>query len=65
MKTYEIFFEIYGKKLKTTIEANSIDMAKAIIKDKIRFDKITELKSNNNDNNDLLDQMLNMFGMKK
>lgn len=63
MKKYEILFEIYGKKLKTTIEANSEEKAKEIVKNKIRFDKITELKSNNSD--DIVDQMLNMFGMKK
>ena len=64
MKTYEILFEIYGKKLKTTIEANSEEKAKEIVNNKIRFNKITELKSNNNDNG-ILDQMMNMFGMKK
>ncbi len=62
MKKYEIFFEIYGKKLKTTIEANSEEKAKEIVKNKIRFDKITELKSKDDD---IVDQMLNMFGIKK
>ena len=61
MKKYEILFEIYGKKLKTTVEANSEEKAKEILKNKIRFDKITELKSND----DVIDQFMNMFGMKK
>ena len=30
MKKYEILFEVYGKKLKTTIEANSEEKAKEI-----------------------------------
>jgi hypothetical protein len=62
MKKFEIFFEIYGKKLKTTIEANSEEKAKEIVKNKIRFDKITELKSNDDD---IVDRMMGMFGMKK
>lgn len=62
MKKYEILFEVYGKKLKTTIEANSEEKAKEIVKNKIRFDKITELRTKDDD---ILDQMMGMFGMKK
>ena len=62
MKKYERLFEVYGKKLKNTIEANSEEKAKENVKNKIRFDKITELRTKDDD---ILDQMMGMFGMKK
>lgn len=42
MKKYVIYFQLYGKKLKTTIKASSMESAKEIIKSKIIFDKIEE-----------------------
>lgn len=39
-KTYIIYFEIFGKKMKTTIDANSQKEAKQKVKDKIIFHKI-------------------------
>ena len=38
--TFIIYFEIFGKKLKTTIKAPSKDVARQIVKDKIIFHKI-------------------------
>jgi hypothetical protein len=40
MKKYEIYFELFGKKMKTTITAPTKDVAKQIVKDKIIFHKI-------------------------
>ena len=37
---YIVFFEIYGKLLKTTVDAENIDEAKKIVVDKINFHKI-------------------------
>jgi len=56
MKTFEVLFEIYGKKLKTTISAKSKDDAKTKIKDKIIFHKISE--------NENIDFLKNIFGIK-
>ncbi len=39
-KEFKIFFEIYGKKLQTTISAKSEDKAKELIRSKIIFHKI-------------------------
>lgn len=39
-KKYILFFELYGKKMKTVIEARSASDAKNILKDKIIFHKI-------------------------
>jgi len=47
MKEYTVYFEIFGKKLKTTLKAHSRSEAKNIIKDKIVFNVIKE-----NDNNE-------------
>ena len=40
MKTYKVYFEIYGKKLKIDIKANSLSEAMAKVKDSIIFHKI-------------------------
>ena len=37
---YTIYFELFGKKMKTTIDAKSIEDAKQKVKDKILFHKI-------------------------
>lgn len=42
MKKYTIYFEIFGKRLKTTIEANSEDDAKYKLYGKIVFYKVEE-----------------------
>lgn len=39
---YTVYFEIYGKKMKATIEANSEKEAKELIKNKIKFHKIED-----------------------
>ena len=54
MKTYTIYFEIYGKKMKTVVSAYNEEEAKLHIRNKINFNKITckdsfaeELKKDN------------------
>jgi hypothetical protein len=39
--TFTVYFEIFGKKLKTTIEANSEEDAKYKVMGKIKWHKIT------------------------
>lgn len=56
MKQYTIYFEIFGKKMKTTIYADSIADAKNKLKEKIIFHKIEE--------NNPIDFLQNLFGMK-
>lgn len=56
MKQYTIYFEIFGKKMKTTIYADSKIEAQKKLKDKIIFYKIKE--------NNPLDFLQNIFGMK-
>ena len=42
MKTYKIYFEVYGHKMKTTVQAKNETEAKELVKNKIKFLKITE-----------------------
>lgn len=44
MKEYTVYFEIYGKKMKTTIFAENESNAKQVIARKIIFHKIEEVK---------------------
>lgn len=37
MKSYTVYFELFGRKMKTTVEAESAIKAKEIIKSKIVF----------------------------
>ena len=45
-KKYTVYFELYGKKMKTVVDARDTIDAKNIIKDKIIFHKIEADKSN-------------------
>lgn len=40
MAKYKVYFEIYGKKMRTSIEAKSAEHAKELIRSKIQFNHI-------------------------
>jgi len=69
MKNYTIYFEIFGKKLKTDIIAENELKAKEIIRDKIIFNKI-EINNNNDDStnntekSEVVDFLLSFFNKK-
>jgi len=56
MKTYTIYFEFYGKKMKTTVQAENREQAKNIIKNKVIFIQIDE-------KDETLDKLKNIFGI--
>jgi hypothetical protein len=60
MKAYKIYFEIFGKKMKYEVEAESKNDAINKLKNKISIIKIDE--GINDD--DVLENLKNMFGMK-
>jgi hypothetical protein len=60
MKIYKIYFEIFGKKMKYEVEAESKNDAINKLKNKINIIKIDE--EINDD--DVLENLKNMFGMK-
>ena len=45
MKEYKVYFEIFGKKMKTTVLAANKEVAKAQIKNKINFILVQEVKN--------------------
>ena len=42
MKTYDVYFELYGKKLKTTVTAENKYEAMEIVRQKLVFVKVVE-----------------------
>jgi hypothetical protein len=66
MKKYDVYFEIYGKKMKAKVFADSMTEAKMKITEKIIFHKIVPNPNDEfNEASDILDQMSDMFGFKK
>lgn len=61
MKDFIIYFELYGKKMKTTIPAQTEDQAKQILKDKIIFHKVQEKEKYNPVDDDWLNKFLDML----
>jgi hypothetical protein len=61
MENYTVYFEIFGKKLKTTILAESEEKAKQEIFNKIIFYKIEK----DDKNNDIFNNIMNILGCKK
>lgn len=63
---YTVYFEIFGKKMKTTVEAKSEEDAKykvmGALMNKIVWGEITPEMP---DDNGMLDHLKDMFGMKK
>jgi len=53
---YTVYFEIYGKKMKAEITAESETHAKQIIRDKILFHKVRR-------KDDILNNLYSIFGM--
>lgn len=71
MENFIIYFELYGKKMKTTVLAYNETDAKKVVQEKIIFHKI--VKKINNDFNDedikdflgddnIFDNLMNIFG---
>lgn len=62
---YKVFFQLYGKKMKVAIEAESNEDAKNIIKNSIQFDKVVPTNDYKTDfPQPDLDHLKNIFGMK-
>jgi hypothetical protein len=64
MKIYKIYFEIFGKKMKYEVEAESKNDAINKLKNKINIIKINEGVNEGINDDDVLENLKNMFGMK-
>lgn len=65
MKDFDVYFELFGKKMKTTILASDKNAAELAVKNKIVFHKIEEAKSDFNNAVTSLDEIADMLGMNK
>ena len=64
MKAYKIYIEIFGKKMKYEVEAESKNDAINKLKNKISIIKINEGVNEGVNDDDVLENLKNMFGMK-
>jgi hypothetical protein len=64
MKIYKIYFEIFGKKMKYEVEAESKNDAINKLKNKISIIKINEGINEGINDDDVLENLKNIFGMK-
>ncbi len=65
MKNYTIYFEIYGKRMKTDVMAENEEKAKELIKSKIIFHRVEKPKDEFNDAKDMMDDIFNLLGVKR
>lgn len=56
---YTVYFELYNRKMKTEVEAGSIEQAKHIITNKIIFHKVVKSKDD-----DIVEHLKGVFGMR-
>ena len=67
MKNYDVYFELYGKKLRTTIIADSEAHAQEIVKNKIIFHKVSKSQIQEEkpfDSSDIFESFKDIFGGK-
>lgn len=64
MRDYDVYFEIFGKKLKTTVLSDSEDHAKEMVKAAIIFHKVDKSKDEFNMAVDMLEGIMNALGGK-
>ena len=73
---YTVYFELFGKKMQTTVSANSVEEAKKVIHNKIVFHKVVEKEKNTKEAVDSImklfnktfkefDKLFNSFNSKK
>jgi hypothetical protein len=58
---YQVYFEIYGKKMMVKLDVESASVAKKQVKEAIRFYKI---ESKDQYSNDTLNDLMGIFGIR-
>ena len=61
MRNFDVYFEIYGKKMKVRILAETENDAKKEVEKKIIFHKVEKPKEEFNDSMDIFDNILNIM----
>lgn len=57
MKTWTVYFELFGKKMKTEVQADSYYAAQCKVKDKIVFHKVIEKPSSGDPRVDIMNDI--------
>lgn len=65
MKNFVIYFEFYGRKIKTTVLSDNEENAKKVIINKINFHKIEKEDSQFNKYSDFFDNFMDIISGKK
>ncbi|PRY90602.1 hypothetical protein [Mongoliibacter ruber] len=70
LQEYEVYFEFFGKKMKSKVLANSIEQAKEQILDKVNFHKVeaakdSELNDAINGMNEVIDALQSLKELKE
>jgi hypothetical protein len=60
MKNYIVYFEVFGKKMKTKVLAENVGDARQKVLDKVKFYKVEE--DTQDDFNDIIDMMEDTVG---
>ena len=63
MKHYEIFFEFFGRNMRTTVLAQDEEQARNIVKNRINFVEIKE-KYQKSEDEDTFETLQRMMGIK-
>ena len=61
MRNFDVYFEIYGKKMKARVMAETEKLAKEEVKNKIIFHKVEKPKEEFNESMDIMDNILNIL----
>ena len=65
MKDFDVYFELFGKKMKTTVFAEDKNAAELAVKNKIIFHKIEESKSDFNKIDGFFGDIGDILGVKE
>lgn len=65
-KKYDVYFELYGHKMKTSVFAETESQAMNVVRNKIKFNKVYADPNNTfNQADSKVDELMNIFGMNK
>lgn len=63
IKKYDVYFEIYGNKMKTTVTANSESEAKNKIKNKLKFHKVVKHYRKDTSSGKSVEDLMSILGI--
>ena len=61
MRNFDVYFELYGKKMKARVMAENENDAKKEVEKKIIFHKVEKPKEEFNESMDIMDNILNIL----